>query len=144
MRDASAYRHTAFPYPEAELAPRRFSPLLAGGLDRALVEGESFRPDAPTAGEPLAVYASEGRWVVQCPDCNSAQLASHVDPRFMCHECGNLANGGAFRPLLWPANRAELEELLHARPLGNQNWTPAETIVDVAAINAVKLPKAGN
>lgn len=123
MRDASDYVVPGLEeHPQANVAGYRFwqAPL-------------PFRPDAKSAGEPIAVFANEGRWIAECPDCRGAQLASHADPRFMCVCCANVDNGGAFRPLHWPRNRAALEEVLHERPMVNQNWTPGETVSVIRA-----------
>ena len=98
-----------------------------------------YQPDAPTAGKPLLVHANQGRWIVDCPDCNSAQFASHHDPRFMCVECGNVANGRAWRPLKWPRNRPAIEAVLDVRQPVNQNWAPGETVADLTADNAAHL-----
>jgi len=96
-----------------------------------------YLPDAPTVGEAIAVFANEARWIAQCPDCNGAQLASQSDPRFMCNECANIANGGAWRPLTWPRNRAAIEQALDVRQPVNQNWLPGETVADLTADNAL-------
>jgi ribosomal protein L37AE/L43A len=128
MRDASFYRRD-MQGPEAELCPRRFWQGL-----------EPFNPSAPTLGAALEVYLNEGRWVVMCPDCNSAQLASQTDPRFMCIECGNIGNGGGWRPLAWPKNRAGIEAALAGRQPVNQNWLPGESVKLLLAEAAVRGP----
>lgn len=94
-----------------------------------------FNPHAPTGGTAVQVYASHGRWVVSCPDCNSAVLAPATDLRFMCVECANAANGGRFRPVVWPDHRADIEWLLEMRPKTAQNWLPSETLDDLAEQN---------
>jgi len=98
-----------------------------------------YQPDAPTAGDPIVVYANGGRWIADCPDCNSAQLASDTDPRFMCVGCGNVANVGAWRPLTWPKDRPAVEQVLDVRQPVNQNWVPGETVADLTAANAANL-----
>lgn len=74
----------------------------------------------PSSG--VRVYANHGRWVVECPDCHAAQIASKEDKRFMCNGCANVAVAGKWRPVTWPSNDAELAALLKARPSVNQNW----------------------
>lgn len=86
--------------------------------------------------EALEVYANEGRWVVECPDCNGAQLASRTDRRFMCNECANVAIGGLWRPVIWPADVEEIEAELSTRRPKNQHWRPGETAAHLRAENA--------
>jgi hypothetical protein len=95
----------------------------------------AFNAAAPTSGEPVFVYANEGRWIVECPDCRGAQLACLTDPRFMCHCCANIGNSGHWRPVVWPKNKARLEKILHARDIVNQNWYPGESIRQLVAEN---------
>lgn len=83
----------------------------------------------------VEVYANHGRWVVECPDCRGAQLASPSDRRFMCNCCGNVAVGGDWRPVVWPKAREVIEDLLSARPAENQNWRPGETRKQLHAEN---------
>lgn len=94
-----------------------------------------FNPDAPTAGAPVPAVVNHGRWIVMCPDCPGAQLASMGDARFMCTYCGNVANGGAWRPVLVPAQRAQIETVVESRPdLKTQNWA-GEALADLVAEN---------
>lgn len=128
MRDASAQRLEGIPVSRgAEWVPRAYwnapVPLPESG------------PLAPQAD--VAVYINEGRWVVECPDCHGAQLACATDRRFMCNECANVTVGGRWRRTAWPANAAEIAAVLELRPWGRtQNWTPGETVGDLATENA--------
>ena len=123
MRDASHYGDEG-----AQACPLRFwqAPV-------------PYKPDVPTAGNPLLVYANEGRWIAGCPDCNSAQLASFGDRRFLCIGCANVGNGGAWRPLTWPKDRPAIEAVLDVRQPVHQNWAPGATVADLTAENAVNL-----
>lgn len=115
---------------EAEVAPRTFwqSPE---SLPDAL-----GAPTAPMA-EAIVAYVNDGRWVVDCPDCGGAQLASRTDRRFMCNECANIAIGGLWRPVVWPSAKTErgIEEALGARPARNAHWSPLESVADLVAEN---------
>lgn len=85
----------------------------------------------PTATTPA--YVNHGRWVVDCPDCNNAQLACRTDHRFLCNECGNIVVGGLWRVVVWPTKADAIEQTLSSRPLANQNWNPGQTITDLKA-----------
>lgn len=92
----------------------------------------AFDPDAPTRGTPLAAYANHGRWVVDCDQCTGAQLVCLTDLRFVCVECGNAHQGGAFRPVKMPTALEELGALLDER--GDQrmrNWSPGESVKQI-------------
>lgn len=126
---------------------------LGSGPDNAArVAAESWQANrslldalnAPLGGRAVAVaaYANHGRWVVECPDCRGAQLASPSDPRFMCNCCGNVAAGGAWRPVIWPKNRDAIEEQLAARPPENRNWSPGESLAQLRRENEAHM-KAG-
>lgn len=90
------------------------------------------------AGTAVHVYANHGRWIVECPDCHGAQLASPTDRRFMCSDCGNGNVGGVWRPVSWPTDKqlSSIEDLLAYRPPENQNWRPGETLTQLRGENA--------
>jgi len=72
----------------------------------------------------MVVYAeaNHGRWIVNCPNCNSADLL-RVWARFTCQECHRIYN------IIVPENKNEIDKVLNLRPNAtNRNWTPGETI----------------
>lgn len=91
----------------------------------------------PEAG--IEAYVNHGRWIAECPDCHGAQLACRTDPRFMCNECGNVAVGKLWRPVIWPANAQGIENLLQGRPTANQNWYPDESKTGLAIENLMRM-----
>jgi len=95
-------------------------------------------PDsAMAAGRELGAFVNDGRWLVQCDACYSAQLASRADHRFYCIECLNGCVQGNWRPVRWPADAAAIETALAARPRRDlQNWVWGQTADDLAAANA--------
>lgn len=125
MRDASAQRHgrvLSIPAERgAEWVPR-LTWVSPEPIEKAM--------RARTAPRPASVPAevNEARWVVQCPDCGGAQLACRSDRRFMCNECGNVAIGGLWRPVDWPAEAEAIEAELAQRPEANQHWRAGETL----------------
>lgn len=87
----------------------------------------------PEAAVPVRV--NQGRWIVDCPDCTNAQLACRTDLRFLCNDCGNVAVGRLWRPVIWPANSASIEAMLEGRPRQYQNWEPGEPLASLAMEN---------
>lgn len=65
-------------------------------------------PSGVDASRTAYARLDHGRWIVQCPECSSAQLAASTDPRFYCIECGN-SGTGAWLPVIWPDDRLAVE-----------------------------------
>jgi len=102
-------------------------------------------PD-PTAGNTsgeVAARINHGRWLVDCPGCNSALVVDLSELVFMCVECGNAANGGKWFAVTVPRNRAAIEAELLQRPWNgrnpasaiNRNWEPGETVATLRQEN---------
>lgn len=129
LRDATEQQHSGIP----ESQGAEWAPALAwiAPVDIATALA------APTGAADIAIpaYANSGRWVVECPDCSSAQFACRTDLRFMCGECANNVVGGLWRPVIWPDEVSDIEAVLSVRPLGNQNWLPEEAVVELVAEN---------
>jgi hypothetical protein len=87
-------------------------------------------------GPEVIVRANHGRWIVDCPFCLGAQLASPTDRRFLCADCGNVNISGKWLRVVWPANPEAIEAVLLARPLENRNWDSGESIADLRRENA--------
>jgi hypothetical protein len=85
----------------------------------------------------LPAVANRGNWIVQCPDCNGAQLTASEDPRFMCVDCGNASVGVRWRPVVWPADHEEISDLLDQRPRELANTEPGETVAEIKQQNGV-------
>lgn len=134
LQDATAYA-TKVHGPRAEnrgaewvhqmMGPKSLAPLSA-----------AVDPEAT-----IHAYVNHGRWIAECPDCRNAQLACRTDKRFLCNECGNIAVGGLWRPVEWPANVQAVENLLENRPLVNQNWAPGEDMEILAIENLEQTGK---
>lgn len=59
-----------------------------------------------------------GQWCANC-ECGGVEFVDHEDPIFYCMSCGNRADSGALRPVLFPepAVRVEIERLVLERPV---------------------------
>jgi hypothetical protein len=69
---------------------------------------------------------NHGRWIVFCPFCAGAQMASAADHRFFCVDCLHELPKkcrGKWLPVIWPKNREDIEVVLLERPgIENRNW----------------------
>lgn len=91
-------------------------------------------PSAMGVGATVEARVDHGRWIADCPSCPSAQDVTPADPRFWCPTCGS---GDVWHRVVFPKNRAAIEEVLDLRPLAqNRNWRPSETLADLKRENA--------
>jgi len=108
-----------------------------GGWTAARPLAEALAAPTAPATEAIDVVGNHGRWIANCPDCNSAQLACATDHRFMCSECANIAIGGLWRPVHWPRDHQELGELISVRADRTmQNYEPGESVAQIREQNA--------
>lgn len=133
VQDASAYAvrvhgHVAKPERGAEWVHQ-----MLGVASHAQLDADTD----PTTS--IYAYVNHGRWIAECPDCRAAQLACKTDPRFLCHECGNVAVGKLWRSVVWPSNVIGIENQLAGRPVENQNWEPGESRVSLAIDNLMNM-----
>jgi hypothetical protein len=83
----------------------------------------------------LKPRVNQGRWIIDCPDCPSAEFMDETDV-FMCQSCWNVSNERKYRAVKQPSNRASIEHELLKRPDPiNRNWTN-ETITKLRSENA--------
>ena len=79
----------------------------------------------------------KGKWVVRCPFCGSCEKKDH-GAWHVCRACLNAENEYLRVAVVWPTpfERAEIERLLANRKWSwVRNWTPGESIDDLAAEN---------
>lgn len=110
--------------------------MVFDGLIDATSPREPLRPKGDDASAaPFYVRVYEGRWIVDCLDCNGAEFANPHDRWFWCSNCGNIATQQMRRPVLWPDNPAAIAAELKARPRENRNWYPEVTVEQLRAEN---------
>jgi len=99
-------------------------------LDRARL---SNIPKAVEA--PLNARIDHARWIVDCPNCNSAEYAFDND-LFWCSECNN-SDVTRVRMVRIPQGprRELIEQLLSIRKIKNRNWNSSESIQDLEEEN---------
>ena len=98
-----------------------------------------------------------GRWLVECPTGDGhAVYASPGDLWYLCTICGNSTNNGKPYRVVFPSDRAAIENVLMFRPVDRRhpvsqpweskarNWTPAESLQDLKDENIANgLPAVG-
>lgn len=83
----------------------------------------------------LKARVNAGRWIVDCPTCNSAEYVWPDEPLFMCTNCWNQTEGNKWRKVDVPVQRETIERILRARPVPqSRNWT-IETLAELRAEN---------
>ena len=103
------------------------------------------RYDGETSGKPIEAKVNLGIWMVDCEDCPASSCIEPDVPIFMCPKCDRSEK---WRPVIMPANQAEIEEVLLMRPgfrESNKNrfWFPGETVeklVDENYIHDAPVP----
>lgn len=104
----------------------------------------------------------QGQWIADC-ECSGASFVDPDEPIFFCFSCGNRADNGVLREVIFPPflERLEIERLLLERPVDDRaglddkeraglarplvwhaekgglsrNWNPSETIGDLQEQN---------
>jgi len=80
--------------------------------------------------KPLEARIEFARWVVDCPNCNSAEYF-FADKLFMCSLCNNSNVDGKVYKVKTPEDRKYIETILGKRPIKNRHWYQNETIEDL-------------
>jgi len=108
---------------------------------RSLLRKLRERFEYPEAGfdettPPVEAFVNDGAWLVHCPadDCHGAEYAWE-EGFYFCTSCKNSYLGHKYRRLVFPVDRARIEELLLRRPLKNRHWLPGETVADLEREN---------
>ena len=106
--------------------------LIALGHTR-LIETVKKKP----IGKPVFAVVNHSRWIAHCDYCDSA-AAVNPGGGFFCLTCLNLKNNNRSRPVVFPENYKEIEELLEKRELPrNRNWLIGEPIENLMVENMV-------
>ena len=87
------------------------------------------RVKAFPATRPLVARVNDGTWLGDC-DCGSGVAIDPDWPEARCFGCGAI-----YAEIIFPERRAEIEQLLEARPRVNQNWDADEPIEIVRDLN---------
>ena len=108
------------------------------GVDRSaarrILNTRPLVAKCPTMKALLRAQINHGRWLVECPNCISAEMAFE-DRLFFCSECKNKAVDGYAYKVVFPTVRREIETILKKRPTVNRNWKYGETVGDLETEN---------
>ena len=135
MADDYIVQHNALqPEPYLTMVQRMYMGMGFGPLPE---------PIAGNTSGDIAARINHGRWLVDCPGCNSALVIDLSELVFMCVECGNAANDGKWFQVTVPSNRKAIETELLKRPWNgrnpaeavNRNWEPGETVATLRQEN---------
>jgi len=88
--------------------------------------------------KPLEARIEYARFLVDCPNCNSAEYAFE-DKLFFCSQCLNSDVDGKARKVKMPKDRKQIEVILGKRAIKNRHWFPGETIDDLEKENTLHL-----
>jgi len=80
--------------------------------------------------KPLDARIEYARYIVDCPNCNSAEYAFE-DKLFLCSQCKNSDIQGKARKVKMPKDRIGIETILGKRAIKNRHWFPNETLADL-------------
>ena len=134
MEDYIAQHNDLQPEPFLVMVQRMYMGMGFGPLPE---------PTAANISGEVAARINHGRWLVDCPGCNSALVVDLSELVFMCVECGNNHNDGKWLAVTVPANREAIETELLKRPwcgrgpasAVNRNWEPGETVATLKQEN---------
>jgi len=87
-------------------------------------------------GKPLEARIEHARFIVDCPNCGSAEFAFE-DKLFFCSLCKNSDIQGKVRRVKMPKERKKIEDILSKRPIKNRHWFPHETLQGLAKENKI-------
>ena len=80
----------------------------------------------------IRAYINGGRWLARC-ECGNVDYVTPDDPIFYCFICGNQAQSGRARPVVFPKNRKKIEAALLARPVRDETYQALPTQSALAA-----------
>jgi len=70
------------------------------------------------------------RYIVDCPNCNSAEFAFE-DNLFFCSQCKNSDIQGKAREVKIPKGRKQIEDILGKRVIASRHWLSTESVKDL-------------
>ena len=108
---------------------------IAGSVEaKHKLRRDNIRRLPVAGGKELEARAEHSRWIVDCPNCNSAEFYFE-DKLFFCSLCQNSNAGGKVYKVKVPKDRKRIEDILGKRPIKNRHWREPETVEDLGNEN---------
>ena len=108
---------------------------IAGAeIARRSLQRDGIKNTEVAKGKPLQARVEYARWIVDCPNCHSAEFAFE-DGLFLCSSCGNSDVNGKVKKVKMPKGRKQIEDILGKRKIINRHWNIGETIEKLQAEN---------
>lgn len=113
--------------------------VVFGGFDQLPEVYVAAADRLPSKVHPtinVSPVVNHGRWIVPCPWCFNASVASRQDRRFFCVECRNVGAAGQWVQVVWPELSEEIEAVLVMRPDPRTRiWLVTEKLDDLLREN---------
>ena len=112
---------------------------IAGSMEaKHKLKRDTIRNLPVAGGNELEARAEHARWIVDCPNCGSAEFYFE-DKLFFCSLCNNSSVGGKVYKVKTPKDRKEIEVILGKRKIMNRHWREPETVEDLEKENTLNL-----
>ena len=92
------------------------------GIKALMLKAHRAAPIGGISTATIRPVVNHGRWLINCPYCNSASYARD-DRLFFCIDCQNSTIGGQYVKTPFPKTKKSIERIMEIRPSDNQNWT---------------------
>ena len=110
---------------------------IAGSVEaKHKLRRDNIRSLPVVGGKPLEARAEHARWIVDCPNCGSAEFYFE-DNLFFCSLCQNSDVGGKTRKVKMPKARKDIEVILGKRKIMNRHWREPETLESLEKENTL-------
>lgn len=88
---------------------------------------DGVTPDWDVCNDPVIAWVNQGSWAANC-ECGGSMIVEPGEP-YICPDCVNAAQGGKARPVIWPQEKQDIEDVLVERPyLKQRNCLIGETL----------------
>ena len=112
---------------------------IAGSVEaKHKLKRDNIRNLPVAGGEELLVRVEHARWIVDCPNCGSAEFYFE-DKLFFCSLCQNSDVEGKTRKVKMPKTRKDIEVMLGKRKIMNRHWREPETVEGLEKENILNL-----